>query len=287
MQERNLLNMSDSFVLGVSSCIFPESDISEQTYALLRQCQIAAIEIGTEHAGPALAERSPCTKLIALADQVSPYIYSLHAPYKPDRDLSLLDEQRRLVAVGHTEAALELASRLGASVVTIHGSEEPILMSERPARREQTRKSLASLVTKASRLNLRLALETMPPEWIPAGVVEAFDAVQGLDPNVIGFCLDTNHSNLTDDLAETVRALGSRIWNVHLSDNDGLNQRHWMPFQGVIDWEALMTSLCEVNYTGPLVYEVNPRPAGIVRGLEDIRDNFERLLSLVPRKKAT
>lgn len=78
----------------------------------------------------------------------------------------------------------------------------------------------------AENLNLRLALEMMPPERLPADVAEALDMVEGLDPHMVAFCLDTNHANLTGDLPEIVHTLGPRFWNVHISDNDGLKERH-------------------------------------------------------------
>jgi sugar phosphate isomerase/epimerase len=167
-------------------------------------------------------------------------------------------------------------------LVVLHGSQEPLASSERAARRAQARQSLAELVPLARRWQVRLALELMPPEWLPAGVEEAFDIVNGLDPAVIGFCLDTNHANLTGDLSHIVRTLGARIWNIHLSDNDGVKQRHWLPFQGVIDWPTLLEALRAVQYEGPLHYELDPHPDGLERGLWEIARNFDRLQALAP-----
>lgn len=274
--------MFNHIVMGVSTCLFSEPFISEQEYALLGRYPIAAVEIGYEHAGPALLEHALCERLVGLVRNAQPPVFSLHAPYKPDRDVSLLDEERRLAAVGSTIEGLGLASRVGARLVVIHGSQDPIGGNERAARRVQARKSLARIVAEAQRLNLKLALEMMPPEWLPASVDEAFEMVHGLDPDVIGFCLDTNHANLTGDLPEIVHALGVRLWHVHLSDNDGLKQRHWMPFRGVIDWKAFLEALYEVKYCGPLMYELDPHPAGLEQGLREITENFDRLQALVP-----
>jgi sugar phosphate isomerase/epimerase len=274
--------MKNRFLLGVSTSIFPGKSISEQEYALLGQYSIASVEIGYEQAGPALSDASLRKNLVALVQDAQPPVFSLHAPYQPYRDLSFLDEKRRLAAVGYAEEALELASKLGAKVVTIHGSQDPIAEGTRADRRAQARRSLADLVPKARALNLRLALETMPPEWLPAGVDEAFDMVQDLDPEVVGFCLDTNHANLTGDLSGIVHALGPRLWNVHLSDNDGHKQQHWMPFKGVIDWKAFLAALDEVDYRGPLHYELDPHPDGPEQSLQDIKRNFEQLLALAP-----
>jgi sugar phosphate isomerase/epimerase len=277
--------MANRFLLGVSSSIFPGTSISEQEYALLGKYSIASVEIGYEQGGPALLDSSLYGKLVTLIQDAQPPVFSLHAPYKPYRDLSYSDEERRLAAVSYAEEALELASQLGAELVVIHGSQDRISAGTRADRRAQARQSLADLAPKAEELDLRLALEMMPPEWLPAGVDEAFDMVQGLDPKVVGFCLDTNHANLTGDLSEIVHALGPQIWNVHLSDNNGLKQQHWMPFQGVIDWPAFMAALYEVNYIGPLHYELDPHPVGPEQGLQEVKENFDRLLALVPSRK--
>jgi len=269
-------------VPGLSSCLFPGSSIARQDYDLLPRHCIAAVEIGCEHAGAALVEDSLQDRLAALVRGAQPPVHSLHAPYRSERDLSALDEERRQTAVSRTIEALELAVRLGAGVVVVHASEEPLAAGQRPHRLSQARKSLASLASEARELDLRLAVETMPPEWLPAGSAESSELVQGLDPQVVGFCLDTNHANLTGDLSEIIHALGPRLWNVHISDNDGLRQRHWLPLRGVIDWRAFMESLAAVRYEGPLIYELDPHPAGPGCGLEEIEENFARLEALIP-----
>jgi hypothetical protein len=42
--------------------------------------------------------------------------------------------------------------------------------------------------------------------------------------------IDINHLNLRErDIAAAVRQLGSRLLTTHCSDNDGLDERHWLP----------------------------------------------------------
>lgn len=268
-------------ILGVSSGIFPGSAIAAAEYALFSRYHVVAVEIGYEHASAALADEFLRDHLITLVRSFDPPARSLHAPYT-DCDISVLDEERRQRAVIYLETVLELAVELKIDLVVVHASEEELAAHQRPARCAQARRSLASLTPKARALNLRLAVETMPPEWLPAGVSEAAELVRDLDPDTIGFCLDTNHANLTGDLPTIVRSLGSRLWNVHLSDNDGLRQQHWLPFQGIIDWQAFAESLIAVNYAAPLIYELDPHPAGPGRCLEEIEENFARLETLFP-----
>jgi hypothetical protein len=94
---------------------------------------------------------------------------SLHASYRPGRDISLLEEDRRQRAVNHTIKALDLACDLGISLVILHCSESPIQPGDRPKRLDQARRSLAALVSEARHRQVHLAVEFLPPEWLGAG----------------------------------------------------------------------------------------------------------------------
>jgi len=269
-------------LLGVSTGIFSGSTLYREDYTLLSRHPIASVELGYEHVGPALDDPHRRDQLSALVRHGHPPVRSLHAPYCPERDISVLDEESRRRAVAHFEATFELSAELEIDLVVLHASQEPLAADRRPARCVQARRSLDCLASRARSLGLRLAVETMPPEWLPAGLDEIAALTRDLDGDTIGFCLDTNHANLTGDLPAIIRALGPRLWNVHISDNDGVQQRHWLPFRGVIDWPALVSSLAAVRYAGPLVYELDPHPAGPGRVLAEIEVNFAHLETLFP-----
>lgn len=84
----------------------------------------------------------------------------------------------------------------------------------------------------------------------------------------VGVCFDTGHCNIKryydNDVAETVRKLGSRIKMLHVHDNMRNTDRHIAPFLGCIKWEPVMQALAEVGYTGALNLELQPEnlPAG-------------------------
>lgn len=207
--------MTAQLTLGLSFGLFPA--LRPADWALCQSAGIEALEIGYEHALPAL-EDARCAQ--ELEDWPGKALFaSLHAPYRPGAaDLSLLDGDARQEA---------LARRLGARQVVVHASQEPIVPGARDARLQAARRSLIALQEIARQQSLRLLVETMPPAWIPADLDEAFALIEGLDGEWVGFCLDTNHANLKGDLVEIVRVLGQRLWSVHLSDNDGIDQRHW------------------------------------------------------------
>jgi sugar phosphate isomerase/epimerase len=77
-----------------------------------------------------------------------------------------------------------------------------------------------------------------------------------------------------------VRSLGSRLIATHISDCDEVDEQHWLPGKGVLDWPAFMQALREINYTGPFTYECKVEGESLVEKLAQLRDNFNWLNSL-------
>lgn len=66
---------------------------------------------------------------------------------------------------------------------------------------------------------------------------------------------DVNHF-LSDNPAEALAALGNRVKTLHISDNDGVKERHWLPGEGKIDFAAVISALEKTGYEGRFNYEV-------------------------------
>jgi sugar phosphate isomerase/epimerase len=69
-------------------------------------------------------------------------------------------------------------------------------------------------------------------------------------------CFDTNHL-LSEDLCEFIEKVGDKIVSTHISDYDFVNERHWLPGEGKIDWQKLINELKKVNYNEMWLYELN------------------------------
>lgn len=81
--------------------------------------------------------------------------------------------------------------------------------------------------------------------------------------------LDIGHCTVTqDDPVQAIYILGDRIACLHCHDNDGIMDRHQMPYvpQAApashhpikIDWEGVMKALADVGYKGTLSFELTP-----------------------------
>lgn len=66
----------------------------------------------------------------------------------------------------------------------------------------------------------------------------------------IGICFDVGHARLTGGVREAFQALGARTAVVHLHDNRGEEDDHLMPFDGSMDWAAIVQELRSADSAG-------------------------------------
>jgi sugar phosphate isomerase/epimerase len=78
---------------------------------------------------------------------------------------------------------------------------------------------------------------------------DVLNAVEGIDA-----CVDVNHF-LQEKSEEGILRLGGYVKTLHISDHDYVDERHWLPGNGSIDWMKLIGSLEKIGYTGMFHYE--------------------------------
>ncbi|MCC6005933.1 MAG: TIM barrel protein [Thermofilum sp.] len=54
----------------------------------------------------------------------------------------------------------------------------------------------------------------------------------------------------------SVEKLGSRIFYIHASDNDGRDNYHWAPGRGTVDWDGVFEALRKHGFRGPIAVDV-------------------------------
>ncbi|MBQ7792368.1 MAG: sugar phosphate isomerase/epimerase [Clostridia bacterium] len=68
-------------------------------------------------------------------------------------------------------------------------------------------------------------------------------------------CFDTNHLSKQKN-EDFVTAVGDKIVTLHVSDYDYIDEKHWLPGGGDINWVRLMDAIDNADYAGPLMYEL-------------------------------
>jgi sugar phosphate isomerase/epimerase len=70
--------------------------------------------------------------------------------------------------------------------------------------------------------------------------------------------------------------IGNKIIATHISDYDFVNERHWLPGEGKVDWQEVIAILTEIGYDGPWLYEM-----GLVCPKTILRDRDLRYTDLM------
>ena len=264
------------FPFGVSLIFFrgdfDEYIMSELTSAGVKTLEINARQLALPH------QREAARQLMS---RQSPQVSTIHALFGPEHDFSRFEPQPWKYAVSCAVETVEHAAALNIPIVVLHASAEPVQPEERPRRLERVIEGLTLIGQKAKSTGRRLAIEYLPRTCLGNSLAELNMLIDRLGDECFGVCLDVNHlMGQYAQLSRVVRALGPRLIATHISDCDAVDEKHWLPGKGVLDWPAFMQSLRAIDYQGPFTYECEIEGDSLPEKLAKLRDNFTWLDSL-------
>ena len=207
------------------------------------------------------------------ADSAGIIIHSVHLPFSMESNPAQLDESIRRAAVENFKQVIKQSSVTGAGIYVIHASSEPISDADRPKAMENAKKSLTELALFAAEQGIRIAVEDLPRTCLGKNSDEILELIS-VHENLF-VCFDTNHL-LGEDNTAFVRRVGKKIITTHFSDYDFIDERHWLPGEGKINWTALMDALDDAEYCGPLMYELKFASKNITRTRPLVPGDFVR-----------
>jgi len=244
------------FPLGCSTAVFRPEPVCERHFRSFAEAGVNIIELTCVHKYIEFHDAQVVERVIDWIRQCGLTAYSVHAPFYDGVDLSATDDGARRASINEVGVALEIAVRLGSKVLVVHSAPEVKVPRDRPARLAAVKESLSELSRQCGKRGIKLAIEFLPRLCLGNSLDEMLQIIAPLNPDNAGVCLDVNHANFRDDLLDVTRGLGERIASLHVSDNDGIDERHWPPFKGVIDWHAFARALERTPFEGPFMYEV-------------------------------
>ena len=219
-------------------------------------------------------------------------VISVHAPvYRSIEDalagrwLSLTSEERdgRDQAVLETEKVIRFARRLDAKRVILHPGEA--VDSWDASTRERFQGSLDRLMRTAEREEIYLALENITSELSVTDHLMVM--LDQYDSERIGVCLDLGHSNLNEEPVRAIKRCGPRLGTLHVHDNDGQWDAHFVPGRGNMDWDAIVSALRGEGYGGPFIYEIGEPDKDRSKGLKryepvlvEMGESYRRLIEM-------
>ena len=142
--------------------------------------------------------------------------------------------------------------------------------AERTRRSEEENRAaaiafLAPYIEAAKKAGVRIAIENLTNfgdgrrRHCGGPIEELIDLVDAINDPAVGICIDTGHANIAGlNVAEALRASGSRVIALHINDNYASlgSDMHQLPFMGDVDWADVMRAISEIGYRGHFTYEV-------------------------------
>ena len=183
-----------------------------------------------------------------------------HGPWRfPPQDYTEEDRAERFEKMS---IALEGTAAAGAPCMAIHnimpwggdGLPDPERFME------MNREFFSRLIGKAKAAEVVIALENMPfTKLILSTPEQVLNFVKEFDSPHFRVCLDTGHAAVFGlSPADAVRLIGKEwLACLHVHDNDGRGDFHWLPFRGIVDWADFSRALHEIGFEGSLSLETN------------------------------
>ncbi len=260
-------------------CSYYEGPIDSEIFAAYKSAGICGMEISLYKND---LDALDFVEAKRLADEYGVELWSLHLPFGP---FEIIDISRPSIANSTVEylcSLIDKAAAIGIGVMIVHPSGEPIADEDRPARLECAKKSLYTLAEYAKERGVVIAVEDLPRTCLGRNSSEILELIS-VHPD-LRVCFDTNHL-LSENIHDFIMKVGSKIITTHVSDYDAINERHWFPGEGVIDWKQLKADLDAIGYDGYWLYEISfggsDKTVDRSRCLtyDDLRINYEEIMT--------
>ena len=209
--------------------------------------------------------------LIALRDEGLVEISSIHIPFMPFVEWAYASpvEAVRRQAVKKLLAWLEDTRDCNCRLYTLHGSGEPVLDADRDASLAALRHTIEDILPFFVGIGACVNVELLPRSCIGRDPEELEAAVDGFPEENVGICFDVNHLNgAPERVPEYITRLAPRLRSLHLSDYDGIDECHWYPGLGILDWGKIMAAVKAVPQELLLIFE----SAGFLQGARKRRN---------------
>lgn len=241
------------------------ADITEQTFAECQKNGIYSIDPGLSKRFSTDAYAKILTVVRKMAERYGICIECIHLPYGPGWDISETFEPLRKAAVeGHKEIMKVCREVCPPNYFVLHPSTEPILPEKRATHFGNAQESLSALESG------QLLVENLPRFCLANTADELLELIRPFPQ--LRICCDVNHL-LQETPQSALGKFGKLVKHLHISDNDGVNERHLLPGDGVIAWGEVIDTLEQIGYSGVFNYEVRKYSAA------EIIENKNRLFA--------
>ena len=269
--------------LGISSCIgaylgeFSEKLFEEYEKNGVKYCELSISNLTVLEKSP--IETDPLG-VVEMAARHGVTFWSFHLPFSQKLHPANLDPDNDKWAMEILEKYTRIALEMGIKIVVIHPSSEPNEDKDRPALIEKAIKNLSYLSKICRENGAVLAVEDLPRTCLcnhSSDMLQILRAVPDLQ-----MTFDTNHISQQSNPAFLQSLLDGgmkgRIATIHISDYDGGNEKHRLPFDGNNDWAEIARLLDELDFCGVAMYELSkPWDREEYVTIPEVVENYKKL----------
>ena len=254
--EKHIISSGTSFHVGCNDIFGNMSD----AFSSLAKCGFRGIDFTTMMLRSIRENREEAYQKVAeLAKENNLVFAQCHLPFIPQKD-GVPDRDAFYQEVWQ---ALDSAKALGIRYAVMHPNSASIPLEgyNRVAEYDNVMTYFAPFVEYANKIGVDMVVENMrsvqkgaPSHRYCSAPDELCDIA---DACGIGVCWDTGHANISGlHQSEAISYVGDRLKVIHLNDNTGDDDIHYVPYMGTVDWDDVMKGLKNIGYAGAINFEV-------------------------------
>jgi len=222
----------------------------------IAKAKLKRIEFSCNYAITTPGTRMKAHILAAMEKQGSVKVDSIHIPFGGGWSLACPLEAERRCAEQNIADFIQACDCLPCKNYTLHGCLEPVKPEERKASIQAFRTTVTNLLPLVQKRGISLNIEILPRTCLANTSEELAEMIDGLPEENVGVCFDVNHlCGCPEKIADGLKLLAKRIRSLHISDYDGIDECHWYPGFGVINWPEVMSTIKGLPNDLVLIFE--------------------------------
>ena len=174
-------------------------------------------------------------------------------------NVKILDETRKEREHFLTYRSVEICDMLGIENVVVHTGYNPA--NDKDAYFEKNRDYFRQFFPIMEKTGVNILVENTLRHHVAQGgyyLLKGTDYVEFLEyvnHPLLNAVWDTGHGSAEGCQYENITAIGKYLKGLHIHDNNGSSDQHAMPYMGVLNLDAVINGLIDIDYKGYFTYE--------------------------------
>lgn len=251
--------VSDTSRFAVSTSLFQHTRLDREHLVEVAAHGFDGIELVAMPSHADVTDPAAVAQLAEWLDDTRLRLEAVHAPvaealvdgtWQGPLSIASKDADARTRALAAAHAALALGATVPFPTMIVPVS-VPAPVGHVDESIEAARESIVILADAAAARGVQLGLQVQAHAWSsPDALVELIEALQD-DGTAPGIGLDIGQARLLGDPVDAIETASGHIVAARLSDGRGRRPEPLVPYDGAVDWDAVLLAFQKVGYCGP------------------------------------